>query len=185
VSGSVQARRSLRTPGQALNESRKRTRAEPLTRQAFLAADFSGTVTTTAIQFTDPTYVRSNIVRATVRAGLTLTPLTKGTPVTVQVRHGQVEIISLPAGFTPPDTSGTGGTGGAPDTVDYLVGTADSDLLRPSMPRTRAPPMPGRFPRQRRIQTQPTRRTSRPVTRTLPTRPLPSFPRSLSRWMRR
>jgi hypothetical protein len=72
-------------------------RPQPKTRTAFLLDTYSGYALQALVQLSDPrTSVRGTIIRASIRPGIGLpNAVAAGTPVTIVIRHGQVEIIGL------------------------------------------------------------------------------------------
>jgi hypothetical protein len=75
--------------------------AQPFIRRAFLTHAFpgsagQGSIRIVMVSFNDPTTgARGTVVRARAQAGLASSTLPAGTPVTVVIRHGQVEIMSV------------------------------------------------------------------------------------------
>lgn len=67
------------------------------TRIAYLAADFISSSRQVFIQFSDPLFTRGSTVKADLAAGLDLSSLPVGTPVTVVIRHGRAKIVGLTA----------------------------------------------------------------------------------------
>lgn len=86
-----------------------RSVAQPVMRQAFLVNQYTGYATAVAVTFTDPrTGTRGIVVKAAVSPGIVLPTIDAGTPVSVVVRHGRVEIIGLSSSSV---SSGGGGSG--------------------------------------------------------------------------
>lgn len=131
------ARRQTSTSGRNIVRTVDRRRIEPKTRQAFLALDYPGIASSAYVQFTDPTVVRGNVLLAYLQPGLGGAPLRAGTPVTVQISHGQLRIVGLPG------ASGTsGGAGPNAATAASLATTASSVGVAGVEPLTELPDLP-------------------------------------------
>jgi hypothetical protein len=90
------SRRHLRTTETNVRNTADR-RLQPKTRTAFLLDTYSGYALQVMVQLSDPrTGVRGTIIRASIRPGVGLpNAIAAGTPVTIIISHGQVEIIGL------------------------------------------------------------------------------------------
>lgn len=88
-------RRDIQSTKQFLNQAIDDRLVEK-TRIAYLAADFVGASRQVYVQFSDPLFTRGSSVKANLAAGLDLSSLGVGTPVTVLIRRGQVQVVGIP-----------------------------------------------------------------------------------------
>lgn len=66
------------------------------TRIAYLASDFVASSRQVYVQFSNPLFSRGSTGKANVAVGIDLSSLGIGTPVTVIVRRGQIQVVGIP-----------------------------------------------------------------------------------------
>jgi hypothetical protein len=92
-------KRQLNTVDQSIRRVMERT-ATPRIRRGFVVGTYPGSAYGGArmvmVSLSDPTSgSRGLTVRARAQAGLSTSTVTDGTPVTIQIKHGQAEILSV------------------------------------------------------------------------------------------
>jgi hypothetical protein len=119
--------RSLRSTRQNILDSVNQVPREKVS-QAFIVGVMPGTAREVLIQFADPRLSRGATIKATVSMPIAVNDLPVGTPVTVSIRHGQVQIVGLPA-QTPFVGSGSVLTSSLIDNAgDLLYGLSDNNI---------------------------------------------------------
>jgi hypothetical protein len=87
--------RSLDTNRQVIQNT-SRSVARPRVMNGFLVDTYIGYAQEVLVQLSDPQRsTRGTVVKARIRPGIVLPTISSGVPVTVQIRHGQAEIVGL------------------------------------------------------------------------------------------